>query len=179
LVLIVVGICLYYGGVSNVIRLRLTDRIFFVTVCLHLSVKQFAAREYPIVLQAFEDARRRVGFVICSYVIMPDHWHALIWPPPPLTISTSIQQMKFIAARRLNQHRGTKGTVWLHQFWDRFVRSKRELERRMEYLEFNPVRKGLVSRPEDWVWSSFSHHRGAEAPILRVEDIQLPDDYRA
>ena len=133
-----------------------------------------------MVLQAFEDARQRLGFLISSYVVMPDHWHALISPRPPLTISTSIQQMKYMSARRLNRYRATKGTVWLHQFWDRFVRSKRELERRMEYLENNPVRKGLVSKPEDWPWSSFCHHRDIEkGPILRVDNIQLPEAYRA
>ena len=61
------------------------------------------------------------------------------------------------AARRLHQLRGTKGPVWQHQFWDRFVRHEKEYAARFDYMHLNPVRKGLVSKPGEWRWSSYNN----------------------
>jgi REP element-mobilizing transposase RayT len=65
---------------SNVHRLRLTDRIFFVNVNLRPRVRRFRDSEYPPILNIMHAARQRLGFLLCGYVLMPDHWHALIWP---------------------------------------------------------------------------------------------------
>jgi REP element-mobilizing transposase RayT len=53
---------------------------------------------------------------------MPDHWHALLFPRYPLSISRVVQDVKYVSARRLNRLRQTHGSLWEHQFWDRFVR---------------------------------------------------------
>jgi hypothetical protein len=57
-----------------------------------------------------------------------------------------------------------------HQSWDRFVRHAREFNERLLYMHPNPVRKGLVKRPEDWRWSSYNNfaleqERAASCPI--------------
>jgi REP element-mobilizing transposase RayT len=119
---------------SNVFRLRSSDRIFFVTACLHRSFQPLNEAEFPLVLKAFEDVRKRLGFVISGYELMPDHWHALLSTTHPLTISQSVQQVKQTSARRLNKYRTRTGPVWLHQFWDRFVRSKKEFAARLDYM---------------------------------------------
>jgi len=167
--------------VSNVSRLRLSDRIFFVTVNLQRHSPVLAADEYPVLLGALEESRRRLGFLICGYVAMPDHWHALLFPRYPLAVSRVVQDVKYVSARRLNQLRQSHGAVWQHQFWDRFVRHEREFRQRLEYMHFNPVRRGLVTRPEDWRWSScnnFDRSKRAGCPI-QVDFILLPEGYRA
>ena len=49
-----------------------------------------------------------------------------------------------------SRKRHTTGTVWRHQFWDRFVRHPKEFAARFDYMHLNPVRKGLADRPEEW-----------------------------
>jgi REP element-mobilizing transposase RayT len=68
----------------NVHRLRLTDRIFFVTVNLRPTIRRLRDGEYPLILNIMQASRQRLGFLLCGYVLMPDHWHALIWPAYPL-----------------------------------------------------------------------------------------------
>ena len=85
---------------SRVDRLRTTDRIFFVTVNLRRSVPAFETREYRMMIEVLEGSRRRLGFLLCGYVRMPDHWHALIWTGRPLTISQVVHDVKKVAARR-------------------------------------------------------------------------------
>jgi len=114
---------------------------------------------------------------------MPDHWHALIFPRYPLTISRVLQDVKSVAARKFNPGRQRKGALWQHQFWDRFVRHTQEFRDRLEYMRRNPVTAGLVERPEDWRWSScnnFALDRSivANCPI-QVDYVDLPDLYRA
>jgi len=40
-------------------------------------------------------------FLLCGYVLMPDHWHALHWTKYPLTISQVIHEVKKVSARRV------------------------------------------------------------------------------
>jgi hypothetical protein len=47
---------------SNVPRLRLSDRIFFVTTNLRRGIRPFANSEYPLMIDVFESSRRRLGF---------------------------------------------------------------------------------------------------------------------
>jgi putative transposase len=168
---------------SHVCRLRHSDRIFFVTVNLRSSIPPFRPDEFPLVLDAFEQSRRRLGFFLCGYVLMPDHWHALLWPRHPLAISRVVQDIKYVSARRFNRRRRTRGPVWQHQFWDRFVRDAKEFSQRLDYMHFNPVKKGLVARPEEWPWSSYNNFsleesRRAACPIA-LDYVSLPESYRA
>jgi REP-associated tyrosine transposase len=114
---------------------------------------------------------------------MPDHWHALIWPCFPLTISRVVQDIKYVSSRRLNRQREIRGTLWQHQFWDRFVRHPKEFNDRFVYMHFNPVRKGLVEKPEDWRWSSYNNYALDRKTVVRcpiqIDYIRLPEGYRA
>lgn len=100
--------------------------------------------------------KSRAAWAFCSAdTLMPDHWHALIGVSHPLTISQAMHDVKSVSARKLNERRRTRGSVWRHQYWDRFVRHRKELSQRLEYMHSNPIRKGLVSRVDEWPWSSW------------------------
>lgn len=167
---------------SNVHRLRATDRIFYVTVNLCRSVQSSDAHEYRTMIDVMERSRARLGFLLCGYVLMPDHWHALIWTAYPLTISQVLRDVKKVAARRLHQLRGTKGPAWQHQFWDRFVRHEKEYAARFDYMHLNPVRKGLVSKPGEWRWSSYNNfaleHDVVQGCPIKIDYVRLPKGYR-
>ena len=164
----------YSGSVSKVRRLLTTDRIFFVTVNLRRDIPFLGQGEFLPLIDALAQSRRRERFLLCGYVLMPDHWHALMGVQYPLTISRAVGSVKWQAARKLNQRRGTTGAVWQHQFWDRFVRHAREFDERLTYLHLNPVRKGLVKRPEDWRWSSYNNF-ALEKDLVAA--CPLPIDY--
>ncbi len=167
---------------SHVHRLRLSDRIFFVTVNLLRRVEPFRASEYPLLIDALEGSRRRLGILLCGYVLMPDHWHALIWAGNPLGISQVIHDVKKVSARRLHERRGTEGPLWQHQFWDRFVRNAKEFSERLDYMHLNPVRKGWVKRAEEWRWSSYNNFSLDRVSVrscpIQIDYMRLPEQYR-
>ena len=167
---------------SRVHRLRLSDRIFFVTVNLRRSLPPFTEAEYPVILSSLDESRRRLGFALCGYVLMPDHWHALLWPRDSITISRVLMDVKSVSALHLNRQRQRHGPLWQHQFWDRFVRHAKEYGQRLNYMHSNPVRKGLVAKPEEWRWSSFRNFSREEseraACPIEIDYVELPESYR-
>jgi REP-associated tyrosine transposase len=100
-----------------------------------------------------------------------------------LTISPVIHDVKKVSARWLHQRRGTGGPLWQHQFWDRFVRHAEEFNQRIVYMHLNPVRKGLVGKPEDWRWSSYNNFALDQVIVaacpIRIDYVSLPEGYRA
>jgi REP element-mobilizing transposase RayT len=96
---------------SRVRRLLVSDRIFFVTVNLRRSLPFLREEELPLVVEALAESRRRMEFLLCGYVVLPDHGHALIWPRPPLTISRAVESVKWQAASLLNRNVG-RGERW-------------------------------------------------------------------
>ena len=168
---------------SIVHRPRLTDCIFFVRVNLRPRVRRFNDSEFALLIDVLEASRKRLGFLLCGYVLMPDHGHALLWLQYPLLISQVLHDAKKIMTLRLHARRGTRGALWQHQFWDRFVRHEKEFNERLEYMHLNPVRKGLVKRPEDWRWSSYNNFALDEAKLaacpIEVDYVRLPPGYRA
>ena len=167
---------------SNVHRLTTSEKIFFITSNLSLGQRHFQEPEYRILAEVIAKERRRLDFLLCGYVFMPDHWHALLYPRFPVTVSDILQNLKRVSSLRINRLRHSRGTLWQHQFWDRFVRHQKELADRLEYMHYNPVRKGLVEKPEQWRWSSYSNFADksvvAACPI-QIDYVHLPDSYRA
>lgn len=47
-----------------------------------------------LIIDVLEASRRRLGFLLCGYALMPDYWHALIWPQYPLLIEEVLHDAK-------------------------------------------------------------------------------------
>ncbi|HEY5852185.1 MAG TPA: transposase [Lysobacter sp.] len=79
-----------------------------------------------------------------AWVLMPDHWHALVQLGESSTLSTVMQRAKSISARAANRASGRSGQVWQPAFHDHALRSEEDLLAFARYLVANPVRAGLV-----------------------------------
>ena len=97
---------------SNIHRLRVTDRIFFLCVNLRPWFRQFDESKYALLIDVLRESRQRLGFLLCGYVLMPDHWHALILPQYPLLLWQVLHDAKKIMTLRLHRRRGTRGPLW-------------------------------------------------------------------
>jgi putative transposase len=66
--------------------------------------------------------------------------------------------VKKTSAKQANLILGRAGhPFWQDESYDHWVRDEREFDRIVGYIEWNPVRAGLVVRVEDWPWSSASN----------------------
>ena len=58
-------------------------------------------------------------------------------------------------------------TLWQRRFWEHTIRNERDFARHVDYIHFNPVKHGLVSRVSDWPHSSF--HRYVHEGVLPLD----------
>jgi putative transposase len=161
---------------SRLRRLQVTGKTFFIT-CNLLSVRtQLTEADFAALASAVVRVRARRGFLFTGYVFMPDHWHALIIPREGDTLPDLMDAVKVASTLGINRSRRARGPTWQPRYFDRIVRNVREYHKTVDYMHLNPVRRGLVSRPEDWLWSSV-HSYGGPGPVqLPVDQIVLPSD---
>jgi putative transposase len=53
----------------------------------------------------------------------------------------------------------TSFSLWQDRFWDHVIRDEDDLNNHFDYIHWNPVKHGLVPRPENWAESTFVHWR--------------------
>jgi REP element-mobilizing transposase RayT len=87
-----------------------------------------------------------------AFVVMANHVHLLILPKAPLRKIT--ESLKGFTARQANKILRRRGPFWQDESFDHWVRSENQYRRIRHYIEHNPVTAGLVSKAEQWPWSS-------------------------
>ena len=157
------------------IRAFVPGGTFFFTVTLLESRRKLLTENIDNLREVFKAARRR-PFTIEAIVILPDHLHC-IWtlPSGDADFSTRWHDIKarFAAqlsrGERLSARRVKKGErgIWQRRFWEHVIRDEADYERHADYIHYNPVKHGQVTRVADWPYSSF--HRYVESGIYNLE----------
>lgn len=136
-------------------------------------------------LQSWDSERRDGSFAIWAYVIMPEHIHLLVYPhDEKYEMAVILRRLKESFSRRIvknwEEHAPhllgritvQRGARVVHRFWqegggyDRNLYDWNTIGRAINYIEWNPVRRGLVRDPSDWKWSSARARAGcADVPF--------------
>jgi len=130
-----------------------------------------SVRRRNIFLEILEQVRKKYRFIVAGYVVMPEHFHLLMSEPEQGTPSTVMQVLKQRVARRLlpkkRRHDPRQQGLfaddrspkfWQSRFYDFNVYSGKKHAEKLRYMHRNPVKRGLVHRPEQWEWSSFLYY---------------------
>lgn len=96
-----------------------------------------------------------------AYVLMDNHLHLLLTPPEAESLSRLMQSLGRRYISRFNRRHGRSGSLWEGRFRAAPLEAGSWLMPCMRDIELNPVRAGLVERPQDYPWSSAAHHLGA------------------
>jgi putative transposase len=142
--------------------------------------------------QALAEVRAKYGFHIWAYVLMPEHLHLLVYPGKAadrvpdflrdLKATVAQQALKYLRAHApgwLARLRVREGKRLRHRFWqpgggyDRNIHSAGALRACIDYIHANPVRRGLVTKPEDWEWSSAGWYAGMRPVKIEMDDSVL------
>lgn len=155
-----------------------------------------------ILLKNIDFYRNKIDFKLIGYVIMPDHFHCLIWwnseKLPKLTISIIMHRLKGRSAKMISDyilsgrqgfyalpdiHRGIKASItqkgrlstrdaikiWHPSFYDFNIYSEEKLRQKLNYIHLNPVRAGLVNKPEDYPYSSYRNYYLDDEKIIKID----------
>src|SRR6266446_2953558 len=100
---------------------------------------------------------RKYGVVIRSYSWMPNHVHLIAIPLHPDSFAKTFRRAHSIYARWFNRKYGLSGYLWQDRYFSCPL-DEAHFWAAMRYVERNPVRAGLVSKAEDYPWSSAAFH---------------------
>jgi len=100
--------------------------------------------------QTIFDYQTQGKFQLHAYVIMPDHFHAIITPAPDVSLEKAMQFIKGGFSFRFK----SKLDVWMRSFNETQILSEDKFRNAVRYIEQNPIRRGLVSQPQAYPYSS-------------------------
>ena len=100
-------------------------------------------------------------YQLLAWCIMPNHVHVLI--QPSASLAGIVQSWKSYTGRWAMAHNaelelGVPGkSLWMSDYWDRYMRDEAHLRRTIDYIHENPVKAGLCATAAEWPWSSARH----------------------
>ena len=133
-------------------------------------------RSRDLFLKILDQVRTRYQFRLVGFVVMPEHIHLLISEPKIGTPSTVMQVLKQRVSRALRRGRrrnpdqlnlwteapDAAQSLWQRRFYDFNVWSQKKKIEKLHYMHRNPVKRGLVTDPKLWLWSSYRFYQFRE-----------------
>lgn len=110
---------------------------------------------YLYYLELWKELSKRYGVVVHTYVLMTNHIHFLVTPESPTAISNIMKVVGSRYAQYINLRYKRTGTLWEGRHRHSLIQSGKYLLTCHCYIELNPVRAGMVARPEEYCWSSY------------------------
>jgi len=111
-------------------------------------------------LECLENYCAQARLRILAYCLMSNHIHLVAIPDEPESLAVSLRRAHGRYALYLNARRGRAGHLWQNRFYSCSL-DEPHLWAALRYVEHNPVRARLVTRPEEYAWSSAAAHLGA------------------
>ena len=129
----------------------------------------FSEEDYAAYIDLMAAWCREYDVEIWGDCLMPNHVHLIAVPSDKEGLRLAIGEAHRRYTRRINFREGWRGHLWQERF-SSFVMDEHYLLACARYIENNPVRAKLVSRPEQWTWSSaVGHITGQDDRLLRAE----------
>ena len=175
---------------SSYLRPRVAGAAVFFTVTLAHRGSDTLVREVSALRDAVRATRASRWFAIDAWVVLPDHMHcvwtlpegdadyAVRWASiksrftmslrragfsPPSTLPV-VQSGRYAGLKPGLRHGKREVAVWQRRFWEHHIRDEEDYRNHVRYCWLNPVKHGLVDRPEDWPYSSWHRDAVDEVP---------------
>jgi REP element-mobilizing transposase RayT len=136
-----------------------------------------------ILLEALAYRQQQAGWRLYGYVILENHLHCIVQTG---RLQEELRLFKSYTARRLIDHlkdrkveRLLEQLAWFkkrhksdreYQLWEegshpQLIENEEVLRQKLEYIHYNPVKRGYVDLPEHWRYSSARNYLGHEGLI--------------
>ena len=114
--------------------------------------------DYRAFLTVLKDGLERHPLRLLSYCLMPNHWHLVMGPVDPSTLTRLMHWVTTTHAVRWHAHHQSvgQGPVYQGRFHAQPIDDAAALVRTCRYVERNALRAGIVERAQDWPWGSLS-----------------------
>jgi len=135
-------------------RIWIDNPTYFITSCTKGRAMVLACEDVAsILINEWNGARNRHGWVIGRYVVMPDHVHFFCAPElDSKPLSAFMGFWKEWTSKAISQRLHLTGALWQEEFFDHLLRSAESYSQKWDYVRENLIRAGLVTSAENWPW---------------------------
>jgi putative transposase len=138
------------------------------------------ARDYEAFERVLCQASSRFPMRLLAYVVMPNHWHLVVWPEADEDLPRYMKWVTMTHALRWHADHGTSGigAVYQGRYKARPVQRDGHFLTVCRYVARNPVRAGLVDCAREWRWSS--SHPDVDRPTrpqLQPWPVSMPPNW--
>ena len=171
-----------------------SGQLQFLTSSTYRRAQLFASERFcRDFVEILGQVRSEMSFQLIGWVLMPEHFHLLIWPDPAETTSLIMQELKKRTAQRIlaalqqdrrhpwchsvlaqvrlppSVHSDSEFRVWQRRFYPFGIYSEKKRLEKLHYMHGNPVKRGLVNSPDQWPWSSFRFYYLNDSSLLAMD----------
>ena len=147
-------------------------------------------------LDALEAYRTEYGLRIHAYVLMPDHYHLLLYLPPERRPVDFLRDFKSLVGKRIiewlrvekldkllarfqlkrtpRRDKDARYCILQYNSHVKALSSNHALRQKIQYIHLNPVREGLAASPDAYIYSSARIYAGLGLSIVKVDRLELP-----
>jgi REP element-mobilizing transposase RayT len=93
-------------------------------------------------------------YQLLAWVIMPNHVHVLIEQGTGYPLENLVHSWKSFTSKAIGKRNGQIGKLWAIDYFDRYIRNDEHYRNAVFYIENNPVKAKLATKPEEWEFSS-------------------------
>jgi len=166
--------------------------LYFITFTIVEWIPMFTNKGYcNIMIDNLKFYRREQGLKIHYYVIMDNHLHLIV--SSNNNVSRIIKNLKSYTAKEIIKKLKSDRRKWIlsllkyykkkgkrdseYQVWQegshpQIVNNYEMLNQKINYIHFNPVKRGLVSEPEHWIYSSARNYAGKDY-MMDVDELEF------
>ena len=170
------------------------NHVHFLTASTYRRARLFDSDRFRRhFVQTLSQLREHQHFRILGWVLMPGHFHLLLWPSGNANPSAIVQSLKERTAKfallQLHRnaarpwcagmldkfalpptvHRPSTYRVWQRRFYDLNIWGEKKRLEKLACMHANPVKRGLVDSPEEWAWSSFRFYFLGDSSTLPID----------
>ncbi|HAX47358.1 MAG TPA: transposase [Ignavibacteria bacterium] len=167
------------------------DGVFFITSTIVDWIQVFKSEKYyEILFESIRYSQLNKDLKLFAYVFLPDHFHLVV---SGKDLSNTFKSIKGFSAKEiikelnresstnlLNRFRMLKMgyktksefQVWQESFHPKELLTEEILQQKVDYIHMNPVRKGLVDKPEDWKYSSAGYYATGVNGLLHLNGLE-------
>jgi REP-associated tyrosine transposase len=139
------------------------DLHFVTCSCYHRCAYLASAAARDLFEDALAKTCYRYEFEVLGYVVMPEHVHLLLSEPGKDLLAVGLQALKISVSKRSEER-----PFWQARYYDFNVFTNAKRVEKLWYMHANPVKRGLVEKPEDWAWSSYRYYLTGEQGRVKI-----------
>lgn len=112
-------------------------------------------QDYDIYLKRLKKYKKKYGFLLYGFCLMPNHIHLIGEPKIPINLIKFMQTLSRSYTEYFNKKYNKVGHLWQNRYISKVIIKDTYLLNCIQYIEFNPLRASLVKSAEEYLWSSF------------------------